>query len=102
MKEDYARQGIAVEVRKAFLELVEAETRLKAATEGYKAGKKWLTGEAIGFASGLGSAQGVVEAYGARAETTKSYFEALFRHQMAWANLSRAVGTEVDPVLATL
>jgi outer membrane protein len=99
LKETYARQGIESEVRKAYLELVEAEARLKAATEGYKAGKKWLTGEAIGFASGLGSAQGVVEAYGARAETTKGYFEALFRHQMAWASLSRAVGEEVDPNL---
>ncbi len=100
LKEDYARQGIETEVRKAYLELVEAEARLKAATEGYKAGKKWLTGEAIGFASGLGSAQGVVEAYGARADTTKNYFEALFRYQMAWATLSQAVGTEVDPLLA--
>lgn len=98
LKEDYARQGIETEVRKAWLELAEAEARLKAATEGQKAGKKWLTGEAIGFSSGLGSAKDLVEAYGARAETTKSYFEALFRHQMAWAALSRAVGTEVDPV----
>lgn len=100
LKEDYARQGIETEVRKAWLELSEAETRLKAATEAQKAGKKWLTGEAIGFSSGLGSAQGLVEAYGARAETTKAYFEALYRHQMAWAALSKAVGTEVDPVLA--
>ena len=101
LKEDYARQGIETEVRKAYLELVEAEARLKAATEGYKAGKKWLTGEAIGFASGLGTAQGVVEAYAARAETTKGYFESLYRYQMAWATLSRAVGVEVDPLLAT-
>ncbi len=98
IKEGYAKQGIETEVRKAWLELEEAEARLKAATEAYKAGKKWLTGEAIGFSSGLGSAKDLVEAYGARAETTKTYFEALFRHQMAWASLSRAVGTEVDPV----
>lgn len=101
LKEEYARQGIETEVRKAWLELVEAEARLKAATEAQKAGKKWLTGEAIGFSSGLGSAKDLVEAYGARAETTKGYFEALFRHQMAWAALSRAVGTEVDPVFAS-
>lgn len=100
LKEEYARQGIEADVRKAYLELQEAESRLKAATEGHKAGKKWLTGEAIGFSSGLGSAQGVVEAYAARAETTKNYFEALFRHQMAWASLSRAVGEEVDPLLS--
>ncbi len=100
LKEDYAKQGIEVEVRKTYLELVEAEDRLKAATEAYKTGKKWLTGEAIGFSSGLGSAQGLVEAYGARAETAKNYFEALYRHDLAWASLSRVVGTEVDPILS--
>lgn len=98
-KEDYAKQGIEADVRKAYLELEEAEKRLEAATEAYKTGKQWLTGEAIGYGSGLGGAQGLVEAYGARAETAKNYFEAVFRHHMAWASLSRSVGSEVDPLL---
>lgn len=101
-KEIYARQGIEAEVRRAYLELEEAEKRLAASTEAYKTGKKWLTTEAIGYGSGLGGAQGLVEAYGARAETAKDYFEAVFRHHMAWAALSRVVGQEVDPLLATL
>lgn len=98
LKQSYAQQGIETEVRKTYLELVEAEARLKAATEAYKTGKKWLTGEAIGFSSGLTGAQGLVEAYGARASTAKTYFEAVYRHDMAWAALSKAVGVEVDPV----
>jgi outer membrane protein TolC len=98
-KEVYAKQGIEVDVRRAYLGLKEAEERLEAATEAYKTGKKWLTGEAIAFGSGLGGVQGLVEAYGARAETAKSYFEAVFRHHMAWADLSRAVGKEIDPLL---
>ncbi|MGZ3704606.1 MAG: TolC family protein, partial [Bdellovibrionota bacterium] len=102
LKEDYARQGIETEVRKTYLELVEAEERMKAATEAYKTGKKWLTGEAIGFSSGLSGAQGLVEAYGARADTAKTYFEALYRHDMAWAALSKVVGLEVDPLLSSL
>ena len=100
LKETYAQAGIETEVRKTYLELVEAETRLKAATEAYKTGKKWLTGEAISYGSGLSGAQGLVEAYGARAETAKGYFEALYRFDMALAALSKAVGTEVDPILA--
>ncbi len=102
LKEGYARQGIELEVRKAYLEVVEAEDRLKAATEAYKTGKKWLTGEVMGFSSGLGNAKGLVEAYGARAETAKAYFEGLYRHDLAWATLSKVVGTEVDPTLTTL
>jgi outer membrane protein TolC len=101
LKEAYAQQGIETEVRKSYLELVEAESRLKSATEAYKTGKKWLTGEAIGFSSGLTGAKGLVDAYGARAETAKNYFESLYRFDMAWAALSKAVGTEVDPVMSS-
>jgi outer membrane protein TolC len=98
-KEVFAKQGIETEVRKAYLELEEAEVRLEAAKAAYATGKKWLTGEVIGYSSGLAGAQGLVEAYGARAETTKTYFEAVYRHHMAWAALSKAVGQEVDPIL---
>lgn len=98
-KEAFAKRGIETEVRKAYLELEEAETRLEAARAAYNTGKKWLTGEVIGYSSGLGGAQGLVEAYGARAETAKNYFEAVYRHHMAWASLSKAVGQEIDPIL---
>ncbi len=98
-KETFARRGIETEVRKAYLEVEEAEARLAAAKAAYTTGKKWLTGEVIGFSSGLGGSQGLAEAYGARAETAKNYFEAVFRQHMAWAALSKAVGTEVDPLL---
>ncbi|MGZ3710927.1 MAG: TolC family protein [Bdellovibrionota bacterium] len=101
-KQVYARDGIATEVRKAYLELEEAEKRLQAATEGYKVGKQWLTGEAIGFGSGLGNTKDLVEAYGARAETAKSYFDAVYHHHLAWANLSKVVGQEVDPAISSL
>ena len=100
LKEGYAKQGIEAEVRKSYLELVEAETRLKSSTEAYKTGKKWLTGEVIGFSSGLSGAAGLVDAYSARADTAKHYFEALYRHDMAWAALSKSVGLEVDPLLS--
>lgn len=98
-KEVFAKRGIETEVRKAYLELEEAETRLEAAKAAYATGKKWLTGEVMRYSSGLGGAQGLVDAYGARAETTKTYFEAVYRHHMAWAALSKAVGREVDPIL---
>lgn len=99
-KEAFALRGIEVEVRKAYLELEEAESKLAAAKNAYNTGKKWLTGEVMGYSSGLSGSEGLVEAYGARAETTKGYFEAVYRHHMAWASLSKAVGKEVDPILA--
>jgi outer membrane protein TolC len=99
-KQDFATKGIETEVRKAYLEVVEAEGKLKAAQNAYNTGKKWLTSEVIGYSSGLGGSKGLVEAYGARAETTKTYFEAVYNLNMAWAGLSKAVGQEVDPSLA--
>ena len=98
-KEAYAKRGIETEVRKAYFELEEAETRLKAAKDAYTTGKKWLTGEVIRYSSGLGGAQGLVDAYGARAETTKTYFEAVYHYHLAWATLSKVAGREVDPLL---
>ncbi|RYZ93840.1 MAG: TolC family protein, partial [Proteobacteria bacterium] len=59
-KNEFAQRGIETEVRKAYLELVEAGTRLEASQHAYNTGKKWLTGEAIGFSSGLVGAQGLV------------------------------------------
>ncbi len=99
-KQKYADQGIQTDVKKSYLEVEEAEARLKAAKAAYTTGKKWLTKEVIGYASGLSGTSGLAEAYGARAETAKAYFEAVHRHHMAWAALSKAVGTEVDPSLA--
>lgn len=98
-KQQFANQGIETDVKRAFLELEEAETKLKVASEAYKTGKKWLTGELIGYGSGLGTSQGLVEAYTAKADTTRAYYEAVYRHHMAWAALSKAVGQEVDPIL---
>lgn len=99
-KQRYADQGIQADLKKSYLEVEEAEARLKAAKAAYTTGKKWLTKEVIGYASGLSGTSGLAEAYGARAETAKAYFEAVHRHHMAWAALSKAVGTEVDPSLA--
>lgn len=99
-KQKFADQGIQTEVKKSYLEVEEADARLKAAKTAYTTGKKWLTKEVIGYASGLSGTAGLAEAYGARAETAKAYFEAVHRHHMAWAALSKAVGTEVDPSLA--
>lgn len=98
-KQSYAEQGIQTEVKKAYLEVEEASARLKSAKTAYATGKKWLTKEVIGYASGLSGTSGLVEAYGARAETAKSYFEAVHRHHLAWATLAKVVGKEIDPTM---
>lgn len=97
-KSRFASDGINLEVAKAYWEAEEAGKRLESATKAYKIGKKWLGGEAMAYGAGLGKNQDLVEAYGVKAETTRNYFESIYRHHLAWATLSRVVGTEVDPV----
>lgn len=99
-KGNYANAGIPVAVEKAWQELLEAETKLGSALKANKAAKRWLSGAMMGAGSGLGDARKIVDAYQARALTQKDYLEAVYRHHMAWAELSRAVGREVDPLLA--
>ncbi len=98
-KQEYADQGILVELQKAYAEVAAADQRLDAETKAYKTGKKWLTSQMMSVGTGLGKGSDLVDAYGARAETAKNYFEAVYKHHMAWAALSRAAGREVDPTL---
>lgn len=99
LQQNYARDGIFVLVEKAWLELKEAKTKLLAAERASKAGKKWLSRQMIGMSAGLGNTEKLVEAYQARAVTLKDYYEAIYRHHMAWAALSQVVGQEIDPYI---
>jgi outer membrane protein len=98
-KQSYAQDGLSLLVRKAWLELIEAEAKLKASRDGAKAAKKWLAHSLIGVSSGLGDVRKIVDAYQARAATLKDSYEAIFEHHLAWARLSQAVGVEVDPLI---
>lgn len=101
LQQDFAKNGIPALVEEAWLELKEAETKLAAAERGSKAGKRWLSRIMIGMSAGFkGDSQKLVEAYQARAATLKDYYEAVYKHHLAWAKLSRVVGKEVDPLFA--
>ena len=48
---------------------------------------------------GLLDSKKISDVYSARAMTFKSYLEAVYENYMAWANLSKLIGKEVDPLL---
>lgn len=99
LKEQYAKDGIALEVKRAYWEVEEAETRLQAAQKAQAVGKKWLAKVAIQSGAGLGTkTQALIDAYMAKAETSKNYYESVHRYNLAWAKLSQVVGVEVDPL----
>jgi outer membrane protein len=99
-KQSFAERGILLEVKRAFWDLEEANTRLNATTAANRASKKLLSQELMAYGSGLGGkVEDIATAYAARAEAVKGYYEAIYQQHLAWARLSHAVGQEVDPLL---
>jgi outer membrane protein TolC len=98
-KKKYADNGLKLLVKKAWLK-VKAETeKLSHARKAYKSGKKWVNRLGTSWAMGLTSTKKLVEAYQAWAFASKDYYEAILNHHLAWSELSKEVGIEVDPLL---
>ncbi len=95
----YADDGLALLVKKAWLQVRSAQETLEASEEALSTGKKWLRSVVSQTNLGLADSKEIADAYEARASTLKNYYEAIFNHHMAWAQLSLEVGKEVDPIL---
>ncbi len=98
-KEMFAHEGLKVLLNKAYMEVEETKARAAALRNAYKSAKRWMTNIGSSVALGLTPAKDIVDAYTTRALVYKDYYESLYRYQMAWASLSSAVGTEVDPLI---
>jgi outer membrane protein TolC len=99
-KQHFAREGLKVLLNKAYIEVEEARDRANTLKKAYKSAKKWMTNVGASVGLGLAPAKDIIDAYTTRALVFKDYYESLYRYQMAWARLSDAVGSEVDPQLS--
>jgi outer membrane protein len=95
----YANHGIKVEIEKAWLEVNEAITKLKAYKKAYKNGKRWFTKVSVGLGLGLGDSKKMSDAYQAKVLTMGKYYDAIYNYQLKIANLSYACGIEVDKTI---
>lgn len=93
-KQLYARNGITVQVSKAYHEFKAARARMQAGRESYKSAKKWLRREMIGVGTGLGDTKNLVEAYTAWAEAARDNFESQYAFLEAEAKLAEMIGAE--------
>ncbi len=98
-KEAFANEGLTVLLNKSYMEVQETEARSTALKKAYKSAKKWLTNIGTSVSLGLTPAKDIIDAYTTRALVYKDYYESIYKYQMAWANLSNATGTEIDPIL---
>lgn len=94
-KEDYAVPGIELEVKKAYFELEQAASGLEIAERRKKLARKWFMSSASGWSIGLTPARDLMDALEADGLAKKNYLETVYSLNLALANLSRVVGTEV-------
>ena len=100
-KQKYAKHGFAIKVQEKWRIVKEFKIKIKNSKKANRLGKKLLSRTIIGGGIGLIKAKEVVEAYEIRAYTYKDHLENIYNYNLAWAELSLSVGTEVDPILLT-
>lgn len=98
-KQNYARVGFRMELKKCLADIKEARARYEASKTAFDVGRRWLVSESMNYSLGLTEIKDLIDAYLARAKTAKDFWEAAFRVNMAWASLTKTVGIELTPGL---
>jgi len=89
---ELADANIPLQIKKYYLELKEAENSAAATKIAYTNSKKWAVTALANFDFGVGPAKEIFEALQAYARMRAAYFQSLYNHRMAWANLDYATG----------
>jgi outer membrane protein len=84
--------GIEVEVRKNYLELKEAQRRVRVTKKGAKAARSWLVATSQNLAAGLAEPKDLTDALVAYFQLKLRNLEAIFTVNLGWSKLSRAIG----------
>lgn len=90
----FAEAGIPLQVRKAYLEVVEANKNIKATEESYTAARKWLVSAVANFDLGIGEAKEIFEALRAYAENRAENYKTIYNYNLALANLDHMTGED--------
>lgn len=94
-KQDFAENGIPLQVRKAHLELQKAEQDIKTTKRGYRDARRWLVTAVANFDLGIGEARDLADALKTYARMRADNFRAIYNQRIALANLAFATGEAV-------
>ncbi len=97
-KKDFADIGIPLQVKKAYLEVIENRDKIGIAEEGIKNARSWMVSALLSYDMGIGEARDVLEGLAAYAKQKRDYFEAIYHYNTAVAELSKATGEEVAAI----
>lgn len=90
---DWARQALPAEIELHYQDVLRARADITSAAEGYESAKKWVVRANADYAIGLGEADELTDATEAWARLRTAQLEAIYRHNVALAELAKATGT---------
>ncbi|AJE02573.1 TolC family protein [Geobacter pickeringii] len=88
----YAETNIPLQIRKAYLDLQEAEKSIAATKDAYSNAKKWVVAALANFDFGIGPAKEIFDGLENYAKMRSDYFHSIYNQKMSRANLEYAVG----------
>jgi outer membrane protein TolC len=86
------KNGIELEVRRAYLVLLAARDKIKVQEEAVKSAEKNSRDTSLRFKEGVATNTDVLDAQTMLSQSRTSYYRALYDHNLALAALERAVG----------
>jgi len=89
---DYADANIPLQIRKAYLELQEADRSIAATRDAYSNAKKWAVSAVADFDMGIGPAKEIFDSLQSYARMRAEYFRTVYNYKMSRANLVYAIG----------
>ncbi|MCS6924325.1 MAG: TolC family protein [Candidatus Binatia bacterium] len=95
-QEKTAVMSFPLEVKEAYLNVKEAEERIRVTADGRRAGRTLVTLAVANFELGIGEPQEVFLSLGNYTRATNDYYEAVRDYNVALAKLSLVVGEEVS------
>lgn len=94
-REKYSKEGIKLEVKKAFLEAEDLRKTLREVGRMKKMTSGWYKTTASDYDLGLGELSELVEAFTAKVETEQKYLETIYKFNIAIAKLEKVSGIEL-------
>ena len=96
--QQYARDGIPLQVEQAYRGVIEARQNARALDEAHQNAKRWLVASSSNFDLGVGEPRDLSDAFIAYAKTRGEYLQALYAYVFGFEQLAHAAGLDVEEV----
>jgi len=95
-QEKLALQGIEIQIRKTYSDVISKRDAAKSSENAFKAGRSWVLATTLNFGVGLVPVKDLLEAFVAYSKVKVGYLDIIYDSENAIAELSKVVGEEVS------